>query len=766
MKNRLDTFKGIIPAVEPSLLPESVAQEAHNCDLTNGKLVPLNACVPTDEQVTDDIETIYHFRAFGKGDCELPLPDPYWVKFPFDADFAPSPINGDKYERVYYTGNPDKRFHQLLFGEESSTIIDNGADLKPPTENISDGGHKDLLKMFELYFGVWDEVEDEDGNKTYSYYVADEPLPHNLEKLTDATFGENEGGSMLIKYIFDKVYHIDITGHSEINNPDFNWGTRFAFFVKITGISGRYNAPDYSPFYNPDLNDHYHFFMSKGPEAGKIIDLIDPYWQDYGYPDYEIKYGHLAFAGADFDDSLSTADYATNGNFLDVTPLPADGRDIIEVTGNYDFTKNGGMNLASAREYNYIYQYVDAHGTPSPIYGEHSIDIHEDAFDDAVLTIPYRWMFERLLIKVPPVPDVTNTGQPIKYVRIYRNITHSQSGGYFLCKEIEITDTSDVDNPYQWNGDGDYLFPEWAKEIPGFDFDPVHPPPDCMKGLVIHPGKFLAAFKNDAVFMSEVNAPYSWSYQVTIDSPIVGIAINGSDIVVMTTGTPTILSGVNPGNMRLTKMALQQSCVSKKSICKVDEIVTYASPDGIVFISGGQGKLATKGLIHPKQWRALQPEKMVSVQHDGKVWFTPGVKDVSYCFDPKGDYLSLITVDGDFSVSYNDLFDDALYFIDPDSYICAFDAKLDENMEMRWHTARFDYNLPVMYLKCRVISEGYPVYLDVYVDKKHYKRMTIASERVYNMPLRRRDEIWSFKVTSVYTIRRLELGQSMDDFMG
>ena len=810
MNSRKDVFEGLIPAIDRLLLPDNASQVAHDLMLDTGKIVPVIQPEITEELCDDDVETIFHFRPFGKGvvnddddppNCTPDIPDPYWVKFPFDADFVNSPINGDKYERVYYTGNPDGQLHQLVVGEDPSEAPSDGdATVNPPKSQLTEVPPRDnMLRksgdkyknydygVYYLYPAVYYTIDPDDVNSPFGYVLPvpfDEAEPHRLEYFEpiqesdyDRTNVDKQdfGNTIISKYktSASNYFNIDLSGMPPeiVDNPEYS--PQFCFIVQLFGPASHYNVPSNSPWYNVDAeydtsNHHYLSAVERN-----IVELYDV------ETDPDVRFGSVLLDGVSFNDLLDSMDF-TYDNTTKICHLTFQvneldpHRDYVELNASLDFSKNGGMNLPAEMDYVYIYQFIDERGTPSAIYGEQPVDNTEEV-DNGGLKVENRCMLERLTIGGIKLPDGLHLGDnctsgvPLKYVRVFRSLGLTKSASFFLVKEIELVENPENDS--QWDGEGEFQFIDWEKEIPGFEFDNVVPPPDCMKGLVIHPGRFLAGFKFDTVFLSDVNAPYSWPYSITIDSPVVGLAVNGADIVVLTTGTPTILSGMNPSNMRLTKMAIQQSCVSKKSICKVGQIVVYASPDGIVFISGGQGKLATKGLILPQQWRALHPETSVFVQHDEKVFisFKCEEADKSYCFDPNGQALSLVTLTDDFVVSYNDLFDDALYFVrkmeDDTNKIAIFNPDNGETYLSKWRCKEIDFNVPVCFNRCRVIASEYPVNLQVYVDDTFYKDMIIESERVYLMPQRRRDEVWSYEVLSHYKVIRLEIGQSMLDFM-
>lgn len=92
-------FQGMIPIMNPQLLPESTAQVARNTRLTHGDLrpwnLPLFVMTPTKAGIH---KTIYRF---GEEQGE----DRYWMTWIDDVDVARLPIDGDVAERTVWTGD-------------------------------------------------------------------------------------------------------------------------------------------------------------------------------------------------------------------------------------------------------------------------------------------------------------------------------------------------------------------------------------------------------------------------------------------------------------------------------------------------------------------------------------------------------------------------------------------------------------------------------------------------------------------------------------
>ena len=136
-------------------------------------------------------------------------------------------------------------------------------------------------------------------------------------------------------------------------------------------------------------------------------------------------------------------------------------------------------------------------------------------------------------------------------------------------------------------------------------------------------------------------------------------------------------------------------------------------------------------------------------------------------FDVKAGPDALSVFDESFTVGYNDLFDDVLYFV-KDNYIYSLDTDVANSLTLTWKGKDHDFNRPVSFSKCRVISDDYSgdnVHLLIYVDRVLFKNMTIQGEKVYNLPRRRKDEVWCIEVKAASTIKRIGLAQSIGDFI-
>ena len=114
---KIDRFGGIAPRVAPTLLPDGMATEAHNCRLKSGKLVPLREPSFVDAAA----HTVYHENGLGRiADANSvycwkhTLSDGTvrtdFLAFPGRVYFSHGNIADDKYDRIFVTGETGVSF--------------------------------------------------------------------------------------------------------------------------------------------------------------------------------------------------------------------------------------------------------------------------------------------------------------------------------------------------------------------------------------------------------------------------------------------------------------------------------------------------------------------------------------------------------------------------------------------------------------------------------------------------------------------------------
>lgn len=218
----------------------------------------------------------------------------------------------------------------------------------------------------------------------------------------------------------------------------------------------------------------------------------------------------------------------------------------------------------------------------------------------------------------------------ITHINVYRSATSAEDAVWLLVGQLPLHQTSFIDNK---------LDSELGPLLETFDYIP---PPETLRGLVGMDGGMLAGFTDSTLCVSEAFLPYAWPkrYQHKTKWPIVGIAAVAGGAVVCTKGEPYIFAGTSPDAMMLETTGAQQACISKRSIVAMDGFVLYASPDGIVSVTGSGAELISDAVIKPKQWRALKPESIHAYYHEGEYIAFYGGQGVSTRFDRGGFILN------------------------------------------------------------------------------------------------------------------------------
>lgn len=102
---KIDTFGGMVPAVDDTLLPDQSASISQNVNLYNGKLVPLPEFAKIHD--TDPATTIVYRLPASYGNASY-LYDSVFMEFidPF-TNVIRAPVFGDVYDRYYWFSNND-----------------------------------------------------------------------------------------------------------------------------------------------------------------------------------------------------------------------------------------------------------------------------------------------------------------------------------------------------------------------------------------------------------------------------------------------------------------------------------------------------------------------------------------------------------------------------------------------------------------------------------------------------------------------------------
>ena len=186
-------------------------------------------------------------------------------------------------------------------------------------------------------------------------------------------------------------------------------------------------------------------------------------------------------------------------------------------------------------------------------------------------------------------------------------------------------------------------------------------PTGQMLGVTTLPSGSIVGYSGKSLVYSEVYVPYAFplTYRYHLKDDIVGISPNSQGLVIATTGKPHLAVGHDPASVSIIELDEFQACVSKRSVVDMGESTIYASPDGLVLVSGSQVQIVTKGIFNREQWQAINPSQIHAYRYEGKyVGFTD---TQGFMFDPASTEQAWVFTDVAAACGFYSAKDDILY---------------------------------------------------------------------------------------------------------
>lgn len=341
--------------------------------------------------------------------------------------------------------------------------------------------------------------------------------------------------------------------------------------------------------------------------------------------------------------------------------------------------------------------------------------------------------------------------------RIYRTLTGSLSTEFQFVDEIPIADAT------------------YSDSTPGEDLDEVipsvqwYPPPSTAFGIVQMANGITLVFDGYDVYPSEAYIPsaYPPGYSLAVDYPIVGGAAVGTTAFVLTTGFPYLLTGSDPSAMALVKLDSPQSCVSKRSIAAMDGGVIYASPDGLIYVTGsGQVSNVTAALFSREEWQALVPSSIHGYYHEGRyhAFYNDGTVQKGFIFDPSQGTGALTFVDTYATAGFTDTVQDALY-LKVGTTIVKWGADNDK-LSYTWRSAIFEMPAPENKACAQVVAKSYPATFKLYADGVLKHTQTVANADPFWLPSGYRARYYEVELSGTAEILSVHVADAMEELGG
>lgn len=358
----------------------------------------------------------------------------------------------------------------------------------------------------------------------------------------------------------------------------------------------------------------------------------------------------------------------------------------------------------------------------------------------------------------PELPaTVSIAGSPtgnynITLKRIYRSSTVGNQAQFQFVEEVPVAQSSYTDAKKQ---------AELGEVLPSQDWNA---PPDGLKGLRLLANGAAVGFKGKTVYFSEPNLPHAWPHEYPIDYEIIGIAVFGQTVAVMTTHYPYLFQGIDPAAMASTRLPNPQACAAKRSIVETGDGVVYASPDGLVALSANSMNVITQGIFSRDQWQALKPSSMECYLYNGRVViFYQDASNVrgTLLMDLGGQGALLTTANTNTTVAVNagyyDAGTDTLYLAQGGN-IVRFDA--GSNLTYTWKSKLFRLEYPSNFSFGQVRASAYPVTMKVYADGQLRLTKVVQGANQFRLPSGFRAYDWEIQVEGTGVVTEFGIAQS------
>lgn len=195
-------------------------------------------------------------------------------------------------------------------------------------------------------------------------------------------------------------------------------------------------------------------------------------------------------------------------------------------------------------------------------------------------------------------PGAVATDRNLTHVNIYRTITSSLgTATYYFVAQITIVTTSYADAVATTTVSIANILKSiyWT------------PPPEDLEGMVSMPNGMVAGWRGNEVWFCEPYRLHTWPsiYTVAVEYPIVGCGVIGQTLIVCTTGNPYAISGINPANMAISRLAQFEPCLSRSSIVSTPAGVAYASSNGLAIAQPGAVNVVSRQMVGKDDWQSL-----------------------------------------------------------------------------------------------------------------------------------------------------------------
>lgn len=391
-------------------------------------------------------------------------------------------------------------------------------------------------------------------------------------------------------------------------------------------------------------------------------------------------------------------------------------------------------------DFTYAITYVNEfgeEGPPGPAIGP--VEVPEDS------TVQF---------PLPGLPTVVDQGEMLlKEYYVYRS---SGGGPFQFIDNVPVSDTQFTD----------FTDPGMGRER--LESENWDMPPEELDGLVVVAGNYLAGFRHNEVLFSEAGLAHAWPtpYRQPTDYAVVALGTFGQTLVVLTQGSVYMGQGSHPSAITLTNTAFQQPCVSRESVVSLMGGVAYASPDGLVYVTGQGPQIVTQDIFDRRSWRRLNPRSIRAAS-----WYhlyigfyeTDDGETGGFIFDPRRVEWGVVFLDSDYpDAVFTDLEEDVLYLALGTS-VRSWDA--GDKQTYRWRSRPADLPVQKPVGVARVAADGYPVTLRLFRDGERQAEAEVGGNHPVRLPDANLGRTYQVEVETQNTVYEVQIASSVRELI-
>lgn len=356
-------------------------------------------------------------------------------------------------------------------------------------------------------------------------------------------------------------------------------------------------------------------------------------------------------------------------------------------------------------------------------------------------------------VKLTNLPLVPTGNYNITGLRLYRRVTSGQNQNFLRVTDLPIGTSEWTDSVPDASIPGDLLVSQlWDV------------PPADLHSLGALANGFLFGASGSDICVSEAFRPHAWNpfARVPLGERIVGTGQFNGAIVAITGRNPYVISGTNPAALSAQEVFISQGGVSKRSIVSGQFGCVYASPDGLVLLSGQGSGVFTDQLMTRDQWQALNPSTLLGAVHEEQyVGFYNNGTPQGFIFDPDNRERGFIFTDQAVDAAYRDGLGDSLWVVQGDQ-VRLWDQGTP--LTYRWRSRPFVFTAQVTMTAGRVLADEYSdLTYRLIVDDVVRHEQAVTSAQPFRMPSGYGGRVVQVEVEGMGVVRQLEAAESVSE---